>query len=122
MPSQLGPAETTGVVIVAVGLLRVLEVAIAKLSNKNDSSKVGFGLCVLGKEAPGTMLMKELCKHMEEVRRATHDLTELHSPKDQDGIPLWYMPRSWEDTQKEILTELRTLNKQMGALVKNGKG
>ena len=34
-------------------------------------------------------------------------LYDLHSHYDKDGVPLWYVPRSWADTQKEIVTELR---------------
>jgi len=29
-------------------------------------------------------------------------LDELHSRYDSDGTPLWYVPRSWAETQKEI--------------------
>ena len=35
---------------------------------------------------------------LERVRR----LDELHAPKDSNGIPLWYMPRSWGEVQKEM--------------------
>ena len=31
------------------------------------------------------------------------ELYRIHDNKDQDGIPLWYVPRSWHKTQKETL-------------------
>jgi len=31
------------------------------------------------------------------------ELYTIHDNKDQDGIPLWYVPRSWHKTQEETL-------------------
>ena len=39
----------------------------------------------------------------EKEHKALVDLYTMHDAKDQDGIPLWYMPRSWNQTQQEIL-------------------
>jgi len=30
-------------------------------------------------------------------------LYEMHNVLDDDGTPIWYVPRSWADTQKDIL-------------------
>lgn len=37
-------------------------------------------------------------------------LYDLHSHYDMDGVPLWYVPRSWAATQKDIVAELRILS------------
>ena len=36
-------------------------------------------------------------------------LYDLHNHIDTDGVPLWYVPRSWAETQKETVTELRVV-------------
>jgi len=35
--------------------------------------------------------------------KALFDLMEMHDNRDQDGIPLWWMPRSWHKTLEESL-------------------
>lgn len=37
-------------------------------------------------------------------------LYDLHTHYDMDGVPLWYVPRSWAGTQKDIVAELRMLS------------
>ena len=42
----------------------------------------------------------------EEKNRLVHNvdnLVEMHSVRNEDGAPIWYIPTSWADTQKEIL-------------------
>lgn len=36
-------------------------------------------------------------------------LYEQHNHFDQDGVPMWYVPRSWANTQKEIVTTQNTI-------------
>ena len=38
-----------------------------------------------------------------EERKALMELYALHDNKDQDGIPLWWIPRSWHKTLEESL-------------------
>jgi len=44
-----------------------------------------------------------------EERQWIHDLYILHSKTDPDGIPLFYVPRSFIDTQKEIVNVLSSI-------------
>lgn len=37
-------------------------------------------------------------------------LYDLHNHIDTDGVPLWYVPRSWATTQRDIVSELRILS------------
>lgn len=39
----------------------------------------------------------------EAEHKALMDLMEMHDNKDQDGIPLWWLPRSWHSTLSESL-------------------
>lgn len=54
-------------------------------------------------------------------RQRLYQLYRQHQQMDEDGTPLWYMPRSMVAAQSKqaetlgnILTELRLLNKTMG--------
>jgi hypothetical protein len=39
------------------------------------------------------------------------NLHNLHDKTDKDGIPLWYVPRSFIDTQKEVIQILSNISK-----------
>jgi len=39
----------------------------------------------------------------EKEHRLLEELYTMHDARDQDGIPLWYVPRSWHQTQQETL-------------------
>jgi len=39
----------------------------------------------------------------KEEHEALIELKRAHDAKDDDGIPLWYVPRSWHKTQEETL-------------------
>ncbi len=45
-------------------------------------------------------------KALMETREMTMVLKAQHAPVDTDGIPLWYMPRSWAAMQGEMAKEL----------------
>ena len=47
--------------------------------------------------------LEELNKTTLATRQKTNVLYDMHNVKDSDGTPLVYVPRSWADTQKEIL-------------------
>ena len=38
-----------------------------------------------------------------------YELYKMHARYDDDGLPLWYVPRSWAESQKEIVQALRTV-------------
>jgi len=45
----------------------------------------------------------------KEEHEALMSLLNMHATKDQDGIPLWYVPRSWHKTQEEMLKVTREI-------------
>lgn len=132
---SLGPVETTGLVVVAVGLVRVVERLIdRKTSNGETRHKL---VCLLGQESEGFRVMRQLIEKMtpmaseihelhqehgsqSKVADEVHSLYKAHAVLDDDGIPMVYMPRSWGKTQEAILEELRKLNRNMDRYV-NGK-
>lgn len=46
----------------------------------------------------------------DEQQMQLKSLYDLHTHYDMDGVPLWYVPRSWADTQKEIADKLCMLS------------
>jgi len=76
-------AAIVAIVVCAVeGLLGLIKLLINKFSEKDKN--------YLSEEQ--TMMLKVLF--------------DLHSRYDTAGVPLWYVPRSWDETQKEIVEKL----------------
>jgi hypothetical protein len=73
--------ETGGIVAVVMVLMKLLE---------------KFADYVMKKNGNGTTLSSK-----------EHDmlkgLYDQHNKYDSDGIPIWYVPRGWADTQEKIL-------------------
>jgi hypothetical protein len=38
-----------------------------------------------------------------DVKHSTDSLVQMHSVVDSNGVPLWYVPRDWGETQKQIV-------------------
>lgn len=45
-------------------------------------------------------------------------LDRLHNKDDKNGIPLWYVPRSWGDQQNEMMEMIRTGNSADKTIIK----
>ena len=88
----MSPAETGGLIVVAVGLVEVVKLLVHKMTPtpKNGASKA-------------LLIMQQ----------QVHDLHQAHAIRDGDGVPLWYVPRAWGKVHEEMLFELRTLNNTM---------
>lgn len=52
-------------------------------------------------------------ENLEEQHEWLYTLYQQHSKVDVDGIPLWYVPRSFIETQKEIVSILLNISSQM---------
>jgi hypothetical protein len=52
----------------------------------------------------------ELPKFFDSLNRTAQlvvKLWEVHDRRDQDGVPVWYVPRSWAETQEKVVENLR---------------
>lgn len=90
-----------GLVIVMVTLAKVVEHYVFK----NDKRET---------EAMMTEI-KEILDRVENIENRTNQCVAMHEKTDEDGIPLWYMPRSFMssiktmvDTQKDIAFAIKT--------------
>ena len=81
------PVTTAAIVAICMGLLELVKYLVGLVTNKDKS----YGL---------TFDEKESLKNVETQIR---DLHIMHDVRDSDGTPLWYVPRSWVTTQKDIL-------------------
>jgi len=72
-----------------IGLIKFL---INKYTKKESDVKMDI---VLGK--------------LEKIGAETERTLDMHNRYDSDGTPLWYVPRSWVDTQKEIVDRLHVI-------------
>jgi len=46
---------------------------------------------------------------MTDEREWLRELYTQHQKFDENGTPIWYVPRSWDDTQQEIVKALTTV-------------
>ena len=85
-----GTIETGGMIVAVVALAKAIELLAARRNGRRNSA--------VGHPALTPQQAEEL-----------HELHTLHDRLDGDGVPLWYVPRTWHDTQKEMLKELRLI-------------
>ena len=50
-----------------------------------------------------------ILQKIEKIGEETSKTLDMHSRYDADGTPLWYVPRSWAETQKEITNRLHVI-------------
>ena len=74
------------VVTVTMGLMKLLEVIISSLINKDANKK------------------------LDDIYIYSRELHDMHNKFDSDGTPLWYVPRSWSKVQTEILKTVNTIS------------
>ena len=96
----------SSLIFLAIALTRILEVLVKNLFKK------------IKKEKSPTDLTSEVLSYLsdskktvltDEERNQLRYLVEFHSKTDNNGIPLGYFPRNFEENQKEIVTILNKL-------------
>lgn len=89
-------AEVVGIAAVAVvlaqGLTELIKLLISKYVPKKE-----------------IVDLHKNCGLTEKEHGWLGTLHSLHHRYDVDGVPIWYVPRSWSETQKEIVDNLRDL-------------
>lgn len=58
------------------------------------------------KKEEDTKIQELMLQKLEKIGEETSKTLDMHSRYDADGTPLWYVPRSWANTQKEIVDRL----------------
>ena len=110
MPEPIsGLMATVGVPVAAVVII-LREVFNFLKDKKNGSGKNTE--CILSAERANSIMkevetIKKVSLHTEEISKR---IFEMHDAKDGDGVYSWYVPRSWADTQKDIVTILQNIS------------
>lgn len=106
----------TLLITLSVSLAKIVEFLIKKaMPAKKTLSESEFNKIKDTYALVETVLKKteEGSVNLEEQHEWVHQLYRLQSKVDRDGIPLFYFPRSFIDTQKEIITILSSISTQM---------
>ena len=61
----------------------------------------------LGKIEARTKIHSE---HIAMIKKQTDDLHVWHDKQDEDGRPLWYVPRTFHESQEKVLEALRDIS------------
>lgn len=54
-----------------------------------------------------------IAERLDDTADDAKKLVDMHSMYDGDGTPIWYVPRSWADTQKEVVDKLQVITLTM---------
>lgn len=90
-----GTVPTAVLVVIVYALLEIIKFSISKLTAPPKEEKT---------EAQAIGLTAEQSRQLQ-------FLYDSHNRHDADGIPLWYVPRSWATTQKEVVEMLKEVAK-----------
>lgn len=102
-------AKVIGALVVAIyGLVELTKFIVAR--KESPETRGGFS------RADRTDL-SQLLSAVRRVETLTDKTWTAHDRYDEGGTFLWYVPREWGDTQKEILHEMRETNKKLTEVV-----
>ncbi len=103
----MGGPETAGIVVITVVVIQGLMGLIKYIIAKNNSNKENLN--------HNSIMLKlndieDSCGMTDNQDFWLHELHKMHTRYDSDGTPMWYVPRSWAETQKEIVNQLRSVS------------
>lgn len=110
--------QNEAIIVAMVGAitlcLRLVESLIKKLLPKkrdSDLREVESALRSLDNN------IDELNTKVSMILDHTKELAKLHGKSDEDGIPLWYMPRSWGSIQKDVVSIVQQIHSNQAHLI-----
>jgi hypothetical protein len=93
----MGLGETTALVAVLVivieGLLGLVKYLVTRGAKQDEEDK-----------------LSKISSDVTEVKDTASRLYDMHCKFDSDGTPMWYVPRTWSDTQNKIVERLEKLS------------
>lgn len=110
---MVGVAETAGIVVVTMaiihGLLKLVDHLIDSKRNDKRTELDEKTIEVLSR-VDERLSDDDNCGLNEQQNQELHELYVSHSRVDVDGTPLWYVPRSWAESQKELAVQLQNIS------------
>jgi uncharacterized protein YlbG (UPF0298 family) len=104
MPVMVGDAAlVSGFIALAYGLIKLATLLVNKLRTKDDE-KPAF-------TARDREMLTSLYEDHTEVKNLVTKISDIHDVKDEDGIPLVYVPRSYTIQHEKIIDALTQITK-----------
>jgi len=123
--------ETAAVFAAIIGVMLVLAKIIDRLIFKKKDSGSSAPCMGLVKETREMVKTLHAIHGDDEILSKVRDMHAAHARTDEDGTPLWYVPRSLQHTLDSVATAVRDLHEtarktcrvqeQILAQLKNGK-
>ena len=92
-----GTLQLGAVFLLALALIEIIKMLIGRIGNNRNNNK--------------SVLTSE-------EKRQLQALFDLHQRFDEDGVALWYVPRSWGDTQNAMANILKDILNTQEQIVK----
>lgn len=102
-----GMTEIAGIVAITMATIQGLFKLVEHYVSDKDSGKIDKvheSLIRLEEKFE----QKDVCLTDKQASQL-NELHALHSRVDSNGTPLWYVPRSWADTQRELADKLQKI-------------
>ena len=107
------PGAVAGLVAAVVALVELVKYLVTRLipmkqvipkedEEKRDATRLNVQALV--EEMP------KLKDSLSALTTTVDKLWEVHDRRDQDGVPVWYVPRSWAETQEKVMEVLRDVS------------
>ena len=93
------PTVTAALMAAVVGVSESIKVGIAKIGKNGSTTK----------QAELLAAVSDIEDKVQDLQSVANRILDLHEHYDEDGIPMWYVPRSWASTQQNIATTLASV-------------
>jgi len=103
-------------ITLSIGLVKVIEFLIKKAMPKKKVLSEDESNIIADIATQVESLLKKREEDSESLKEQyewVHEMYRMHNKVDGDGIPLWYVPRTFIETQKEIVSILLNISAQM---------
>lgn len=109
--------------IVVYALLKIIEILAAKLfAKKEEAPELKLDPMTQKLLDDMSTSITELRKNQDDIRDKTRTLFDWHDKSDQDGVKLWYVPRSLYKAQKDTVDTCLLINSTQNQMLSQMEG
>ena len=98
-------------VVSGAAILVILMQAVSAMAARRQDQRTSEAIEEL------TQVMKDEAKSQSETLEICRRVYDMHNHMDDDGVPLWYVPRSWSNTQEKIIEICQQISNSQVLLV-----
>lgn len=102
-------ASIAGVVAITMALMEGFFGLTKFIINKYTDNDIAKGSSCNKQYIDLANKLDNMQNNLVDITRDSKKMVEMHSMYDGDGTPIWYVPRSWAETQKEIAERLQAI-------------